>query len=214
MSARRFKGYRVGIIKPDGARRYMKPRSDGKWSLSETKPIVLDEDEMSDALDDVGDFMVGGDVSFSTPVFATRKPKPAPAEGAAEAPSEHFVVVHDTAVVNLLEGKPGYARQYKYIGTHAEAVDFRNGRNALTVWRILPDGALEAACEAAYERGKTDALRNVHALGTVEAARREERDRVCADTKKAIEKYVWDHSSVDVTHIYKLLDEAAKGQAK
>lgn len=193
MSARRFKGYRVGIIKPDGARRYMKPRSDGKWSLSETKPIVLDEDEMSDALDDVGDFMVGGDVSFSTPVFATRKPKPAPAEGAAEAPSEHFVVVHDTAVVNLLEGKPGYARQYKYIGTHAEAVDFRNGRNALTVWRILPDGALEAACEA---------------------ARREERERVCADTKKAIEKYVWDHSSVDVTHIYKLLDEAAKGQAK
>lgn len=193
MSARRFKGYRVGIIKPDGARRYMKPRSDGKWSLSETKPIVLDEDEMSDALDDVGDFMVGGDVSFSTPVFATRKPKPAPAEGAAEAPSEHFVVVHDTAVVNLLEGKPGYARQYKHIGTHAEAVDFRNGRNALTVWRILPDGALEAACEA---------------------ARREERERVCADTKKAIEKYVWDHSSVDVTHIYKLLDEAAKGQAK
>ena len=84
MSARRFKGYRVGIIKPDGARRYMKPRSDGKWSLSETKPIVLDEDEMSDALDDVGDFMVGGDVSFSTPVFATRKPKPAPAEGAVE----------------------------------------------------------------------------------------------------------------------------------
>ena len=193
MSARRFKGYRVGIIKPDGARRYMKPRSDGKWSLSETKPMLLDEDEMSDALDDVGDFMVGGDVSFSTPVFATRKPKPAPAEGAAEAPSEHFVVVHDTAVVNLLEGKPGYARQYKHIGTHAEAVDFRNGRNALTVWRILPDGALEAACEA---------------------ARREERDRVCADTKKAIEKYVWDHSSVDVTHIYKLLDEAAKGQAK
>ena len=193
MSARRFKGYRVGIIKPDGARRYMKPRSDGKWSLSETKPMLLDEDEMSDALDDVGDFMVGGDVSFSTPVFATRKPKPAPAEGAAEAPSEHFVVVHDTAVVNLLEGKPGYARQYKHIGTHAEAVDFRNGRNALTVWRILPDGALEAACEA---------------------ARREERERVCADTKKAIEKYVWDHSSVDVTHIYKLLDEAAKGQAK
>lgn len=193
MSARRFKGYRVGIIKPDGARRYMKPRSDGKWSLSETKPMLLDEDEMSDALDDVGDFMVGGDVSFSTPVFATRKPKPAPAERAAEAPSEHFVVVHDTAVVNLLEGKPGYARQYKHIGTHAEAVDFRNGRNALTVWRILPDGALEAACEA---------------------ARREERDRVCADTKKAIEKYVWDHSSVDVTHIYKLLDEAAKGQAK
>lgn len=207
MSARRFKGYRVGIIKPDGARRYMKPRSDGKWSLSETKPIVLDEDEMSDALDDVGDFMVGGDVSFSTPVFATRKPKPAPAEGAVEG---RYAVAYQTATMP-------HAKMDPHVFLSRAQVDewlAWNKHRADGVVRILPDGALEAACAAAYERGKTDALRNVHALGTVEAARREERERVCADTKKAIAKYVWDHSSVDVTHIYKLLDEAAKGQAK
>ena len=188
MSARRFKGYRVGIIKPDGARRYMKPRSDGKWSLSETKPIVLDEDEMSDALDDVGDFMVGGDVSFSTPVFATRKPKPAPAEGAVEG--RYAVLFGD--------GSGGYFGVLDKRGNEVASRDVaaEGGENKLydgKLVRVLDDGALEAACEA---------------------ARREERERVCADTKKAIEKYVWDHSSVDVTHIYKLLDEAAKGQAK
>ena len=206
MSARRFKGYRVGIIKPDGARRYMKPRSDGKWSLSETKPIVLDEDEMSDALDDVGDFMVGEDVSFSTPVFATRKPKPATAESAAEA---RYACWQGCCMWLTPEDDDP-----RDTGTRAEAAAVVARVPGAKLMRVLEDGALEAACEAAYERGKTDALRNVHALGTVEAARREERERVCADTKKAIEKYVWDHSSVDVTHIYKLLDEAAKGQAK
>ena len=150
MSARRFKGYRVGIIKPDGARRYMKPRSDGKWSLSETKPMLLDEDEMSDALDDVGDFMVGGDVSFSTPVFATRKPKPAPAEGAAEG---RYAVAYQTATMP-------HAKMEPHVFLSRAQVDewlAWNKYRADGVVRILPDGAHEAA---------------------LAAARREERERV------------------------------------
>ena len=147
--SRRFKGYRVGIIKPDGARRYMKPRSDGKWSLSETKPMLLDEDEMSDALDDVGDFMVGGDVSFSTPVFATRKPKPAPAEGAADA---RYACWQGCCMWLTPEDDDP-----RDTGTRAEAEAVVARIPGAKLVRILDDGAHEAG---------------------VEAARREERERI------------------------------------
>lgn len=76
-----------------------------------------------------------------------------------------FVVVHDTVFVNLLEGKPGYSRQHKYIGTREEAVAFRDGRNALTVWRILLDGEHEAALAAARREGAEAAFAAVLVAG-------------------------------------------------
>ena len=146
------------------------------------------------------------DGTVQVPCLVCRDAKPAPAEGAAEGRFGCW-----QGVLMWLTPEDDDPRD---TGTRAEAAAVVARVPGAKLMRVLEDGAHEAACAAAYERGKTDALRNVHALGTVEAARREERDRVCADTKKAIEKYVWDHSSVDVTHIYKLLDEAAKGQAK
>ena len=92
------------------------------------------------------------------PGVGTREPKPAP----VVAGDGYFVVVHDTVIVNLLEG---YTRQYKYIGTRDEAVAFRNGQNALTVWRILPDGAHEAALAAARREGAEAAFAAVLVAG-------------------------------------------------
>lgn len=198
---RTFKGYAVR----DGAGWWMNkgPGLIRTWSESPENREVFAQ--MSHA---IGAITAEGERrGILTPIYATRKPKPAPAEGAAEG---RYAVAYQTATMP-------HAKMDPHVFLSRAQVDewlAWNKHRADGVVRILPDGALEAACEAAYERGKTDALRNVHALGTVEAARREERERVCADTKKAIEKYVWDHSSVDVTHIYKLLDEAAKGQAK
>lgn len=219
--SRRLLGYRVGIIKPDGARRYMKPRSDGKWSLSEAKPMLLTEDEMSDALDDVGDFMKGGDVSFSTPVFAVRKPKPAPCPcpsgtcptcmGADDEPKP--APVAPVAPVVAAEGLfgclhvddsgiafealwKGHGDTVRDAGTREESVA------AVEKWggklvRILDDGEHEAA---------------------LAAARREERERVFALVTKRLHAERNSLRGVGRTTmdnaIYAVTEEAAKGQAK
>ncbi len=199
--SRTFKGYRVGIIKPDGARRYMKPRSDGKWSLSETKPMLLDEDEMSDALDEVGDFMVGEDVSFSTPVFATRKPKPAPAEGAAEGPKPVAWVTTSpggSQVVNF--ARPPFAEE-RHDG-----------------WKVAPlydEAALAAARREERERTESEVLTflaDAYKANVFKGAN--ETTKEVNRALQAVSEWIRARPTREKTAHDMAAHEAAKGQAK
>ena len=139
MSARRLKGYVVKL--PDGTRSEHTRRP---VSLAYASAHLCDDGAV-------------------VPVFATRKPKPAPAEGAAE---ERYAVLRKNWGGNefrdLHYGDD--TRTLCHVGTRA-TVDESQRRvgpsKDAEVVRILPDGALEAACEAAAERGRIEALTSI-----------------------------------------------------
>ncbi len=128
--SRRLLGYIVKL--PDGTR---SPRTPKPTDLTAARDVAT-------SIEPAG--------SYTVPVFAVRKPKPAPAEGAAEG---RYAVAYQTATMP-------HAKMEPHVFLSRAQVDewlAWNKYRADGVVRILPDGAHEAA---------------------LAAARREERERV------------------------------------
>ena len=124
---------------------------------------------MSDDADHASIMVEGlvGSVNLSTHVDALPdEPKPAPAEGAAEG---RYAVLVERQPRDFVSFLPLTAR--RDAGTREEAqvaIDATRSDegNAYALVRILPDGALEAALEAARREGAKNALDKVLAYVT------------------------------------------------
>ncbi len=214
MSARRLKGYVVRTsegwyVSSAGTLRSITPNKKLRTVFPNASRAALH---------------VAHDGDVSLPVFATRKPKPAPvvasiarfdgAERMATCTAEPAPVVAAEGRYALLGGQPDYFEGWgdvlrqQFVGTRDQVRLAHKHRRDLAVVRILPDGAHEAACEAARREG-AEAARIDALLGLRDAC------EFKADT-------VSDEAAIGLRMamlfvdkaLTKTAEEAAKGQAK
>lgn len=172
MTARRLLGYIVKL--PDGTR-----------SPETPKPVGVVEVARA-----YGNASLG---TYFCPVFATRKPKPAPADASAEG---LFAVLTedsgDAHFQDINDGRDGFPRDaQRSIGSREMAVAFVGRWPGNKLVRVLDDGAHEAA---------------------VESARREERERVAALLATEAERL--DIGCEEAGVYLRAAEIAKKGQAK